>query len=77
MKYVAMTSPPWYSLFYFHLIPKGIPWDFPSSKYTQFHRVFRTVSRLTACFTRAAGLVKELLPQEQLQARVAVDLERR
>jgi hypothetical protein len=32
---------------------------------------------LTAGFTCAAGLVKELLLQEQLQARVAVDFERR
>ena len=33
-------------------------------------------SRLTVGFTRAAGLVKELSPQEQLQARGAADFKR-
>jgi len=37
----------------------------------------RGLCRSTVGFTRAAGLVKELSPQEQLQARVAADFERR
>jgi len=32
---------------------------------------------ITVGFTRAAGLVKELPPQEQLQARAAADFKRR
>jgi hypothetical protein len=41
--------------------------------------VFSTLSlsRPTVGFTRAAGLVKELPPQEQLQARVDADFKRR
>jgi len=35
----------------------------------------RQQGHITVGFTRAAGLVKELPPQEQLQARVAADFE--
>ena len=40
-------------------------------------RSLRERVNLTVGFTRAAGLVKELPPQEQLQARVTADFERR
>jgi len=46
-------------------------------KYLNSHSVSPHVARLTLGFTRAAGLVKELPPQEQLQVRVTADFERR